>query len=205
MTVPRPLPPSRRRALLACRQVRAWSVQEADAVRRARASGRLSGGSGACPWPADDPLGCRACGWMRDQMARRIPGFSGEWPVWAWAKRPSWRRPRPGHVLLSAVVPASRVLWSDYELWRAPPNGGPVVVDAAAWDAWSAEGGCPVAAEATREACLDILRRCPGGWSEASGRVRGRCDGIAWSEIRHVARAGTEMAQCDFMEGADGA
>jgi len=159
MTVLRPLLPSR---------------------RRARAFGRLSGDSGAFSWPVDDPLGYRAYGWMRDQMARRIPGVSGEWPVWVWAKRSFWRRRRPGHVLLSAVVPASRALWSDDGFWRVLLNGGPVAVDAAARNAWSAEGGCPVAAEATWEACLDILRRCPGDWLEISGRVRGHCDGIAW-------------------------
>jgi len=138
-------------------------------------------------------------------MARRIQGFSGEWPVWVWAKRPSWRRPRPGHVLLSAMVLASWVLWSDDELWHALLNGGSVVVDEAAWEVWNPEGGCLVAAEATWEACLDILRRCLGGWSEALGRVRGCCDGLAWSEIWHAARAGAEVVQCDFMEGADGA
>jgi len=173
-------------------------------MRRARASGRLSGGSGACPWPADAPSGCRAYGWMRGQMARRIAGVSGEWPVWVWAKRPSWRRPRPGHGLLSATA-ASRVLWSDDDLWRAPPNGGPVVADEAAWDAWDAAGGCPAAAEATREACLDVLRRCPGGWSEASGAVQGCCDGIAWSEIRYVARAGADLLRFGSLEGTDGA
>lgn len=205
MSVPRPLPALRRRALLARTIVRVWTVQTVEDVRRARRAGQLSGGVGECPWPSDDPVGRRAYAWIRDQMARRIVGFSGEWPVWVWAKRFSWRRPRPRHVLLSAVVPASRLLWSDYELWHALLNGSPIVADETTWNVWEAAGRCPAAAEATWEACLDVLRACPSGWSKASGMVQGCCDGIAWAEIRHVAHAWAEMVQCGSMEGADGA
>lgn len=207
MSVPRPLPPSRRRALLAAGRVRVWTIQAAEAVRRARETGRLSGGAGECPWPSDDPAGRRAYAWIRARMADRIEGFSGDWPVWVWAKRPSWRRPRPGHVLLSAVVPAGRVLWSDYELWHLPLNGGPVAADEAAWDAWEAAGACPDAAEATWTACLDLLRPGRDGWSGASGMVQGCCDGLAWGEVCHVARAGAGLmddVRCS-MEGAHGA
>jgi hypothetical protein len=205
MTVPRPLPLSRRRALLEAGRVRVWTVQDAGAVRRARASGRLSGGWGRCPWPEDDVAGRRAYAWMRARMAERVPGFSGAWPVWVWAKRPSWRRPRPGHVLLSAVVPAARVLWSDYGLWHGPLNGGPLVADEAAWDAWEAGGACPAAAERTWDVCLDILGGGSGSWSRASGVVQGCCDGLSWAEVRHVARAGAELVAGESMEGADGA
>jgi hypothetical protein len=171
--------------------VRLRTVQDAGAVRRARAPGRLSGGLGACPWPEDDADGRRACAWMRARMAERISGFSGAWPVWAWANRPSWRRPRPGHVLLSGVVPAARVLWSDYALRPVPLNGGPLVADAAAWDAW--------------EACLDVLGGGLGPWSRASGIVQGCCDGLFWAEVRHVARAGAGLLADGSAEGVHGA
>jgi hypothetical protein len=124
---------------------------------------------------------------MRARMAERISGFSGAWPVWAWAKRPSGRRPRPGHALLSAVVPAARVLWSDDAL-RPVPH---LVADAAAWDVW--------------EACLDVLGGGLGPWSRASGIVQGCCDGLFWAEGRHVARAGAGLLADGSAEDVHGA
>jgi hypothetical protein len=62
---------------------------------------------------------------LRARMAERVQGFSGGRPVWARARRPSWRRPCPGHVRLGAVVPAARMLWSDSALRDVRLNGGP--------------------------------------------------------------------------------
>ena len=69
---------------------------------------------------------------MRDQMADRIKGFSGDYPVWAWLKRPS-AKPKPCRYRgtreenrIIALVPRSRILLSDYDLWHNPLNNGPV-------------------------------------------------------------------------------
>lgn len=67
--------------------------------------------------------------WMRSQMAKRIPGFSGDLPVWGWLNRQnerkwknSWivkdRTIEPTFPRIIASVPRKRILASCYELWH---------------------------------------------------------------------------------------
>ena len=80
--------------------------------------------------------------WMHEQMAQRIPDFSGDYPIWAWFKRPS-SKPKPrkyrgtnDRFRISALVPRKRILISDYELWHMPLNRGPICVTEAEYDSW---------------------------------------------------------------------
>jgi hypothetical protein len=65
---------------------------------------------------------------MAEQMKKRLPGCSGRFPLWAWYKpRPDLRR--SGHlergtpgVRLELLVPASRVLLSDFDAWHCVLN-----------------------------------------------------------------------------------
>jgi hypothetical protein len=104
-------------------KVRLWSTQTAAAwdaaVRRdvLRADGRR-----AMREFRDAYL------WMMGQMAERLPGYGGGWPVWAWAcPRPDLRckgflsSGSPG-VLVEAVVPVERVLLSDFDTWHCVLN-----------------------------------------------------------------------------------
>ncbi|NUB11251.1 DUF3841 domain-containing protein [Azospirillum brasilense] len=68
--------------------------------------------------------------WMLRQMATRLPAYSGDWPVWAYIRRPSWRKfhrswspeSRRDLVRITAVVPCERALLSDLDLWHLPLN-----------------------------------------------------------------------------------
>ncbi len=179
MSVFRSLPLSCRDALLAARRVRIWTIRAAEDVRRARASGRLSGDAGACPGPADVLTWRCACAWNQKRMVERIPGFSGAWPVWIWAKRLSWRRLRDGHVLLSAIVPSARLFWSDYELWHLPINGRRSLRTKRR----KTPGRRQVPAPLPRRRPSRSASTCDsvgcGGWSALSGMVQGCCDGLA--------------------------
>jgi hypothetical protein len=66
--------------------------------------------------------------WMMDQMAQRIPGYDGQFPVWAWhSPKPDLRWtmfrgwPRPA-LLVEWCAPAKLVLLSDHDLWHAVLN-----------------------------------------------------------------------------------
>lgn len=64
-----------------------------------------------------------AYAWMKEQMAIRLPAFSGQDPVWAWHDRPDlshvsgWPRRDP-YVLLTIDVPDERVLLSNFGMWH---------------------------------------------------------------------------------------
>ncbi|MBI4322372.1 MAG: DUF3841 domain-containing protein [Chloroflexi bacterium] len=67
--------------------------------------------------------------WMRSQMATRIPGYGGGYPIWGWYQpkedlrswRHQWKEPS---VLLMVEVPKERVLLSDFDAWHAVLNTG---------------------------------------------------------------------------------
>jgi hypothetical protein len=113
--------------------VRLLTVQDAAHWRRARQTRVLTGGSGShvdIDWlPAYD--------WMRGQMRRRLPSFSGDYPVWAWPdttpeevrSRGGWGNGGEEMVLLTLEVPASRVLLSDFLAWHSVLNHTAIGID----------------------------------------------------------------------------
>ena len=67
--------------------------------------------------------------WMRSQMAKRIPGYGGGYPIWGWYRPKqdlrSWRhRWKEPSALLIAEVPAERVVLSDFDAWHMVLNTG---------------------------------------------------------------------------------
>ncbi len=62
--------------------------------------------------------------WMRDQMHRRLPGYGGRYPWWAYEHKPDLRRYKPDtgdtglSVRLELAVPPERVLLSAYGAWH---------------------------------------------------------------------------------------
>lgn len=74
--------------------------------------------------------------WMRDQMRRRIPGSSGNYPIWLWAKirrrdlidsvRRDTRR-HPGSILVTCRIPRNRCLLSHFDDWHHVLNAWPYI------------------------------------------------------------------------------
>lgn len=110
--------------------IHVYSYQGQDALSSLEENGFLSGNAKYIEENGDWPDAYR---WMRDQMVDRITDFSGDYPVWAWIKRPSTKNaPRiaargltePFRII--AKVPLKRVLLSDYHAWHGPLNDSPV-------------------------------------------------------------------------------
>lgn len=116
--------------------VRVYSYQQEEALGRMETYGYLTG-------PIDEAVDeyfRPAYDWMREQMAKRIINYTGEYPVWAWTKRCSSKnkvrkyRGTKESVRITAMVPKSRILLSDYERWHSPLNDSPVLRTEAEFD-----------------------------------------------------------------------
>ena len=128
----RPIPLSRRKALFHAHPdqlIRLYTKQHKTAWQNAQTLGYFSGDHGV--FDIDDDTGVdytyhKPYDWMRDQMAKLIPDFSGERPVWAYPKRPvthkGWHKLKDDMILFTALVPRKRILFSDYEPWHMALN-----------------------------------------------------------------------------------
>jgi len=79
-----------------------------------------------------DPWKRRAYDWMSKQLRMTNSGHFS-YPVWAWIKRPSLRgkerRVYHGEFLITATVPRSRILISDYDQCHNCLMGAPVTIN----------------------------------------------------------------------------
>ncbi|MBI1363490.1 MAG: DUF3841 domain-containing protein [Proteobacteria bacterium] len=111
--------------------MRLYSIQARAAWDAAQVRGYLSGShtfQNFDDWPGFE----RGYAFMRDHMAARMNGFSGDFPVWAWTVDPRTRGPIEvnsygdhvgGYVLLTIEVPDDRVLLSSLDAFHAVLNG----------------------------------------------------------------------------------
>lgn len=105
-----------------------WTVQHIGAWEAARNRGYLTGSEEhAYQFDEDDGrMWSRAYEWLREQMRLRLPGYSGELPIWAFDEKPDlrcqWRHDRE-HVLLKIDVPRQRLVLTDYDKWHGVLNG----------------------------------------------------------------------------------
>jgi hypothetical protein len=97
--------------------VRVYSFQSIAARDAAEAKGFWAGDAAFI-----DPDFRTPYAWMIEQMQIRIPGFSGDYPIWAYLRRPNMRQRRYDEdaVLVVADVPRKRMLLSDYDGWHNP-------------------------------------------------------------------------------------
>lgn len=173
------------------RRVTIYTVQETVDLDRLLQRGRIGGefeygereGPGESHWrPAYD--------WMRGQMAERIIGFTGEYPIWAWVRAPRYRgealRAVKGLVRIKAKVPRGRMVLSCFDLWHHPLNKFSIDEDEASMEAmWNA----PIEEKAkTWHKCLDLSDR--SGWAaECFGQVnvvQACVDGLSLDEVVDV-------------------
>jgi hypothetical protein len=103
--------------------VRLYSYQAQEAWDIAEQKGYWAGSQGVVE-DRDFWEFRQAYAWMQEQMATRIPDYSGDLPMWGWLKRPS-AKPKPtqyqgtsGIIRLTVMVPLKRILFSDYDSWH---------------------------------------------------------------------------------------
>jgi hypothetical protein len=109
------------------RSVRIYTFQHKIAYAAALERGYLTGPLKHAESDSNDPWNwIEQYQWMREQMAKRVPRFSGDLPVWAYVSRPNLRQQpyRPDSVLIVADVPRTRMLISDHSTWHIPLNRG---------------------------------------------------------------------------------
>lgn len=105
-------------------RIRVHTFQAQAAWEAALRRGYLTG-SGDFGTSVDDGFS-EAYDWMRDAMARRLPGHTGDRPVWAYLGRPNLRQTgifQAPTVLITADVPRARILVSDFHRWHCVLNG----------------------------------------------------------------------------------
>jgi len=83
----------------------------------------------ALPYSKEDPWQflIPAYEWMQKQMKKRIKGYTGELPMWAYIECPPHNlkaKPRYGDkpILIKAEIPLSRCLLSDFTMWECVMN-----------------------------------------------------------------------------------
>ena len=180
----KPIPLSRRKALLAAAPdttVRVYTLQHAAAWEAATARGYLTGE----PLYAE-PYFMRSYGWMRFQMSERLTAFSGDFPIWAWLKRPNMRQwhfdKEPG-VMIVADVPLARLLLSDYDAWHAVLNNWWVSISEEEDDRFEKDGVIP---SETWPRIFDILGSEPGldrRWAGSKAYLQACVDRIYLDEV----------------------
>ena len=105
--------------------IRLWTVQTPLSWSLLQQNNSLSGDGRRV-----DPFFKPAYRWLMEQMALRIDGYRGRFPIWFWTEKPDFRKYRfrnyskPGQpiVFLECLIPAKRVLLSDYESWHDALN-----------------------------------------------------------------------------------
>lgn len=104
--------------------LRVWTIQRMEAWKSFRRDGVL-GGDGRRIWSEFRP----AYHWLKDQMARRIAGYSGGYPVWLWHVpkpdlRSSGHLPRGARgIRIELEMPRARILLMDFQAWHCTLMG----------------------------------------------------------------------------------
>jgi hypothetical protein len=82
----------------------------------------------ALPWGEGWSFLAEKYEWMQGHMKKRIKGYTGELPIWAHIQAPAHnidgaKKYGEGTVLITAKIPLSRVLLSDFSMWECVMNG----------------------------------------------------------------------------------
>ncbi len=123
--------------------MRLWTIQHPAALERARRNGALRGdGRRLCLGPQFR----RPYRWLIGEMLKRVPGYTGRYPVWAWPKKQDLRGvgyvPRGEKaVMIECEVPGERVLLSDFGAWHMVLNGSYLALTEAEDDEWDRAWG----------------------------------------------------------------
>lgn len=100
--------------------MRLWTIQPRDFWKRSVDAGVLRADGRRLTFREDFRHQYR---WMRGEMRRRIPGYSGGFPLWAWGQKPDMRSTLYGTggervYRIEFEAPDESVLVSDFDLWQ---------------------------------------------------------------------------------------
>lgn len=106
---------------------RLWMIADADLWTALQGAGELR----VDPARLSFPEWRSQYDWLRGQMARRIPGYSGDYPWWSWGTSKPDLRDRSRHhspagcalVRLTLDVPTTEILAFDFGAWHFPISG----------------------------------------------------------------------------------
>lgn len=101
-------------------KVRIYTYQDPVAFEQLSDRGFLSGEHPLPDYPA-------AYDWIREELKDRIEGFSGDRPIWAWPRRHDNRYARQFKgptIRITAIVPTTRLVISDFDRWHNVLVGG---------------------------------------------------------------------------------
>jgi hypothetical protein len=178
--------------------VRVYTFQAAGAVEAASRRGYWTGDPGFAQEGYPE-----AYAWMVRQMAARIPGFSGDYPMWAYLRRPNMRHHEydaTPSFLVVADVPRSRMLLSDYDRWHEPLNvsyltdteAEMVALEDAGLQTYAATRVATPEMQATWEGVFDLSTE---GWSpeklaywKRPNRIQASIDRIHPHEVVRISR-----------------
>jgi len=182
--------------------LRVWTIQPFEVWERLQMSGLLYADGRHIP-----PELRFAYQWMRDQMVKRIAGYSGRYPWWGWA------HPKPdlrcaGHlprgtrgVRLELELHDQEVLLSDFDAWHFVLNQGYLALNEAEFEdfyrrfdavvadphAWPPPKSWHTAIVASwgRIFDLDALATNPD-WSGPEGYIQATFECLRLEDVRHV-------------------
>ncbi len=180
--------------------VKLYTLQGPEPVEALRRHGVMYGPDVSQMPESDDPQSpIGVClkdsyAWMRAQMQHRLPHFSGHYPLWAWPRRSNLRQLRkvsPANSFwITARVPVSRILASDYMAWHSILNQGAITKTEEEWDAFYPTIGPHLPldlAQATWPLVFD-LKACQSLWGETSPKshVQLCVDGLYAQDILSI-------------------
>ena len=173
-----------------------WSIQPLGAYEDLLRAGTLA----ADPSRGSGPDFEEPYAWMRQQTAKRVPGYGGGPLWWAYAKKPDlrsyrWRLIPDEWVRLELNLPREDVLLSDEEAWYTVLNRWYCSYNEAEEDVWEAKlkalgankDSLPAELEAEMEASWERIfdPEAPIGWY-ASGEYQATFEFLHLSAVRRV-------------------
>ena len=106
-------------------KMRVWTFQNVQCIERLKRNGVLYGDDPSTFTDIDKELFQEPYFYMKKQMKQRIKNFSGNFPIWAYPRRPNIkkhcckiRNSQFEQKLIIAEVPVKRILASDFDFWN---------------------------------------------------------------------------------------
>lgn len=165
---------------------RYWTNQTIEAREQAQREGYLIGN---IKYVWDEMLDNYR--WMMKQMKKRLPNYSGGYPIWLWTEKPDLRK--SGHfekgthaVCLEVEISSEHTLLSDFDAWHCILNDSFLAIDELEWDAFHS-GELTMAKKKSWERIFDLeLLRKSNWWNDSEPHIQGVTGSIEISQVCKV-------------------